>query len=96
MTYITKDNTVYLRDRMASLSILEDIARTSEGDDGIRESILAKISKAREADKARFSETVMDNGNVRLRHPAIAVVSVDHAVLDAAPKNTFKPTQFSF
>lgn len=83
MSYITKENTVYLRDRLASLSILEDIARASEGDEVIRESILAKISKAREADKARFSETVLPNGNVRLRHPAIAVVAVDHSVLEA-------------
>lgn len=83
MTYITRDNTIYLRDRLASLDILEDMARASVGNDSIRESILAKIAKAREADKARYCETVMDNGSTRIRHPGIAVVSIDHSVLPA-------------
>lgn len=83
MTYITKEHTVYLRDRLASLSVLEDIARASKGEEAIRESILSKISRAREADKARFTEVVMPNGNVHIRHPAIAVVTVDHGVLEA-------------
>lgn len=81
MKYITRDNTIYLRDRLASLDILEDMARASAGNDAIRESILAKIAKARETDKARYSETEMANGSTRIRHPGIAVVSVDHSVL---------------
>lgn len=82
MTYITSNNTIYLRDRLASLKVLEDMAHASEGSDAIRNSILAKIAQARETDKARYSETVMANGSTRIRHPGIAVVCVDHSVLD--------------
>lgn len=83
MKYIKAENAVYLRDRLASLDILDELAYASEGDDLLRQSILAKIARQRDADKARYGETVLDNGSVRLRHPAIAVVTVDHSVLSA-------------
>jgi hypothetical protein len=85
MNYIKPNNTLFLGDREKSLDILVDLANASQGDDRLRASILAKIDKYRSADRAQYAETVLPDGSVRLRHPAIGVVSVDHQIL---PKPT--------
>lgn len=85
MTYIKPSNTRYLQDRIKSLDALADVANSSTGDDAIRNSILAKIEQYRSDELARYSETKLPDGSVRIHHPGIGVVSVDHSVL---PKPT--------
>lgn len=88
MAYTKPQNTVHLRDRLASLDIFAQLANESDGNDALRDSILAKIKKRREAEKARYSETDLPNGSVRIRHPGIGVVTVAHDVL-AEPVQMF-------
>lgn len=83
MKYIQQRNMKFLRDREESLNVLANLAHAAQGDARVRDSILAKIEKYRSADRAQYAETELPDGAVRLRHPAIGVVSVDHHVLPA-------------
>ncbi|WP_410951017.1 hypothetical protein [Pseudomonas sp. S1(2024)] len=83
MKYIKPSNMKFLRDREESLNVLANLAHAAQGDARVRDSILAKIEKYRSVDRAQYAETELPDGAVRLRHPAIGVVSVDHHVLPA-------------
>lgn len=79
MRYIKDYNMQCLTDRLYSLDALAEIASVSNGSDVIRESILAKIEKRRQIEKSYYSETELPDGSVRIRHPAIGVVELDHS-----------------
>lgn len=83
MKFIKSSNQKFLGDRSHSLDILENLAHASKGDDKLRDSILSKIERYRKADNAQYAETLLPDGSVRLRHPSIGVVSINHQILPA-------------
>lgn len=81
MRFITEENLLYVRDRLASLETYREVALQAQGDERIRESVLAKIKKEADALGACFFEQVDANGTTRVRHPSIAVIEVAHEIL---------------
>lgn len=81
MRYITEKNLVFINDRLASLDVYRQLANESQGDERIRDSILAKIQKAEDEIRASYFERVEPNGSTRVRHPTIAVIEVAHDIL---------------
>ncbi|MBI6885848.1 hypothetical protein [Pseudomonas putida] len=88
MSFIKPSNTISHRDRLASLEEYADMAKASKGDEAIRASILAKVEAYRAREKSYYCETVQADGSTRVRHPAIAVVRVEHNILDV-PEQMF-------
>jgi hypothetical protein len=88
MKYLNTNSTTYHQDRLKSLDILERLIDQSVDEGGLRESILAKIEGARKLECSKYVEAVQPDGSVLVRHPAIAVIELDHFVLDV-PKQLF-------
>lgn len=81
MKYLKPQHMVYIKDRDVSLDVLAGLAQSAKGDDAIRESILAKIEAYRAADRAQYTETQLPDGTVRVRHPSVAVIELEHYIL---------------
>lgn len=81
MNYLKPQHMQFLKDRDMSLDVLAGVAQAAKGDDAIRESILAKIEAYRAADRAQYTETQLPDGTVRVRHPSVAVIELDHYIL---------------
>jgi hypothetical protein len=81
MKYLKPQHMVCLNDRDVSLSVLADLATQAQGDEAIRQSILDKIERHRAADLAQYTETKLPDGTVRVRHPSVAVIELDHYIL---------------
>lgn len=81
MRYITDNDVLFIKDRLASLESYREVAMQAQGDVRIRESILGKIQKEEDTLRASYFEQVDANGTTRVRHPSIAVIEVAHEIL---------------
>ena len=82
MNYIKPDNLIFHNDALDTLKVLREHAMACEGDASLREGIIIKIDARIAQMKASVFEREEANGDMRIRHPSIGVMCVNHERLE--------------
>ncbi|AYG48121.1 hypothetical protein DV532_28045 (plasmid) [Pseudomonas sp. Leaf58] len=81
MQYIKPENLIFHNDALVTLEVLREHTLGCEGDEAVRLGILSKIDRRIAELKASVFERREANGSIRVRHPAIGVLCIDHETL---------------
>ncbi|MDT8925450.1 hypothetical protein RBE51_21945 [Pseudomonas taiwanensis] len=81
MQYIKPENLIFHNDALVTLEVLREHALGCEGDEAVRQGILEKIDVRIAELKAAVFERTEADGTIRVRHPAIGVMCIDHETL---------------
>ena len=81
MQYIKPENLIFHNDALVTLEVLREHTLGCAGDEAVRQGILDKIDARIAAVKASVFERTEANGAIRVRHPAIGVMCIDHETL---------------
>jgi hypothetical protein len=81
MSYIKPENLIFHNDALVTLEVLRQHTLESHGDDSTRQRILQKIDARIEELNASVFEREEPSGEVRVRHPSIGVMCINHELL---------------
>lgn len=88
MQYIKPENLIVHEEKLLTLEVLREHTLACQGDGTIRERIIKKIDAQVAELKASVFERLELDGSIRIRHPSIGVMHINHEVLDE-PKQLF-------